>query len=116
MPSQEDYLDQLLKNMSDEQKQNSDEEDSILNLAPDIDEISSMSEDEIMQLLAAGENSAEENDISEEPEDVLDMLTEPGDNDLQAIQELLQKSDNNEMVEEENQETEAQTLTTEPER
>lgn len=114
MPSQEDYLDQLLKNMSDEQKQNSDEEDSILNLAPDIDEISSMSEDEIMQLLAAGENSAEENDISEEPEDVLDMLTEPGDNDLQAIQELLQKSDNNEMVEEENQETEAQTLTTEP--
>lgn len=106
MPSQEDYLDQLLKNMSDEQKQNSDEEDSILNLAPDIDEISSMSEDEIMQLLAAGENSAEENDISEEPEDVLDMLTEPGDNDLQAIQELLQKSDNNEMVEEENQETE----------
>lgn len=108
MPSQEDYLDNLLRDVtesnelqeSDPEQEGDPEQD---NAAPDLDAVTGMSEDEIDRLLSAGSgqdtdelSSASDMDLSDE--DVLKMLEDSDDEDLQDIQELLQKSDNNEAV------------------
>ena len=65
------------------------------------EEESSMSEDDIERLLAANRETAESNIGSSEEEfqgDVVDLLQGTDDSELQEIQDLLEKSDNNEAV------------------
>lgn len=104
MPSQEDYLDNLLKDLSEEDEaaeasgQDMPEQDVS---APDLDAAAEMSEDEIERLLSAGQADDElqkASDAELPDEDVLKMLEGSEDEELQGIQELLQKSDNNEAV------------------
>lgn len=107
MPSQEDYLDNLLKDLSEEDE--AAEEAHELDIpeqdvsAPDLDAAAEMSEDEIERLLSAGAGQADDelqkaSDMELPDEDVLKMLEDSEDEELQGIQELLQKSDNNEAV------------------
>ena len=115
MPSQEDYLDNLLKDLTESNEQDEslfgqDEEEiepdagiSALDAeVPDLDAVSEMSEDEINRLLSAGADQEDElssaSDMDLSDEDVLKMLEESDDEELQDIQDLLQKSDNNEAV------------------
>lgn len=122
MPSQEDYLDNLLKDVtesdeSDESIFGQDTETFDLDAetpdpevgasdldieAPDLDAVSEMSEDEIDKLLSAGADQEDElssaSDMDLSDEDVLKMLEESDDEELQDIQDMLQKSDNNEAV------------------
>lgn len=129
MPSQEDYLDNLLKDVTgsdepDESIFGQDAETADLGVeapdtdteapdlgveasdldieAPDLDAVSEMSEDEIDKLLSAGAEQEDElssaSDMDLSDEDVLKMLEESDDEELQDIQDLLQKSDNNEAV------------------
>lgn len=65
------------------------------------EEESSMSEDDIERLLAANRETAESDIGSSEEEfqgDVVDLLQGTDDSELQEIQDLLEKSDNNEAV------------------
>ena len=65
------------------------------------EEESPMSEDDIERLLAANRETAESNIGSSEEEfqgDVVDLLQGTDDSELQEIQDLLEKSDNNEAV------------------
>ena len=128
MPSQEDYLDNLLKDIGHEEQEaqpvqeavpQSDENNENVGKdaerqAPDLEAASDMSEDEIGQLLSGGLDASRlENDQTEEEnnelfhasdmdlsdEDVLKMLAESDDDDMQEIHSLLNKSDNHESVE-----------------
>ena len=128
MPSQEDYLDNLLKDIGHEEQEaqpvqeavpQSDENNENVGKdaerqAPDLEAASDMSEDEIEQLLSGGLDASRlENDQAEEEnnelfhasdmdlsdEDVLKMLAESDDDDMQEIHSLLNKSDNHESVE-----------------
>lgn len=128
MPSQEDYLDNLLKDVGHEEQEaqpvqeavpQSDENNENVGMdaerqAPDQEAASDMSEDEIEQLLSGGLDASRlENDQAEEEnnelfhasdmdlsdEDVLKMLAESDDDDMQEIHSLLNKSDNHESVE-----------------
>lgn len=128
MPSQEDYLDNLLKDIGHEEQEaqpvqeavpQSDENNENVGKdaerqAPDLEEASDMSEDEIEQQLSGGLDASRlENDQAEEEnnelfhasdmdlsdEDVLKMLAESDDDDMQEIHSLLNKSDNHESVE-----------------
>lgn len=128
MPSQEDYLDNLLKDIGHEEQEaqpvqeavpQSDENNENVGKdaerqAPDLEEASDMSEDEIEQLLSGGLDASRlENDQAEEEnnelfhasdmdlsdEDVLKMLAESDDDDMQEIHSQLNKSDNHESVE-----------------
>lgn len=143
MPSQEDYLDSLLKDLAIEQENRTAEEEPMpaeeepmpageepmlteeepmlaeeesafaeeepvyaeaepvaAEEAPMLEDVDGMSEEEIIRLLSmsndSDENSAE---AKAEPGDVLELLSDTNDADLQAIQELLEKSDNNETIE-----------------
>ena len=104
MPSQEDYLDNLLKDIGHEEQE----------AQPVQEAESDMSEDEIEQLLSGGLDASRlENDQAEEEnnelfhasdmdlsdEDVLKMMAESDDDDMQEIHSLLNKSDNHESVE-----------------
>lgn len=128
MPSQEDYLDNLLKDIGHEEQEaqpvqeavpQSDENNENVGKdaerqAPDLEAASDMSEDEIEQQLSGGLDASRlENDQAEEEnnelfhasdmdlsdEDVLKMLAESDDGDMQEIHSLLNKSDNHESVE-----------------
>ena len=128
MPSQEDYLDNLLKDIGHEEQEAqpvqeavppSDENNENVGKdaerqAPDLEAASDMSEDEIEQQLSGGLDASRlENDQAEEEnnelfhasdmdlsdEDVLKMLAESDDDDMQEIHSLLNKSDNHESVE-----------------
>lgn len=128
MPSQEDYLDNLLKDIGHEEQEaqpvqeavpQSDENNENVGKdaerqAPDLEAASDMSEDEIEQLLSGGLDASRlENDQAEEEnnelfhasdmdlsdEDVLKMMAESDDDDMQEIHSLLNKSDNHESVE-----------------
>lgn len=125
MPSQEDYLDNLLKDIGSENKDEQPTQETALQAdendgkaadrqAPGLEEASDMSEDEIEQLLSGGLDASRlENDQAEEEnnelfhasdmdlsdEDVLKMLAESDDDDMQEIHSLLNKSDNHEPVE-----------------
>lgn len=115
MPSQEDYLDNLLKDVTesgevDENVSGQDAEIAASEAempvtdteAPDLDAVSEMSADEIDQLLSAGTDQEDEllnaSDMDLSDEDVMKMLEESDDEELQDIQDMLQKSDNNEAV------------------
>lgn len=110
MPSQEDYLDSLLKDVSESnemQENESGEEVAVRQeddaAAPDLDTVTEMSEDEIDRLLSAGTGQEDDelstaSDMDLSDEDVLKMLEDSDDEELQDIQDLLQKSDNNEAV------------------
>ena len=110
MPSQEDYLDNLLKDMTaNEEMQEADSmsEHSLENndeqeYPVDLDSVSNMTEEEIEQLLSAGTQTddtlLEASDMDLSDEDVLKMLEESDEQDLKDIQELLEKSDRNEAV------------------
>lgn len=104
MPSQEDYLDNLLKDIGHEEQE----------AQPVQEAASDMSEDEIEQQLSGGLDASRlENDQAEEEnnelfhasdmdlsdEDVLKMMAESDDDDMQEIHSLLNKSDNHESVE-----------------
>lgn len=128
MPSQEDYLDNLLKDIGHEEQEaqpvqeavpQSDENNENVGKdaerqAPDLEAASDMSEDEIEQQLSGGLDASRlENDQAEEEnnelfhasdmdlsdEDVLKMLAESDDDNMQEIHSLLNKSDNHESVE-----------------
>ena len=67
----------------------------------DFSEVSSMSEEEIEKLLAAGREVSEDSnkDVSEDlGDDIVDILAVSDDSELKEIQNLLEKSDNNEAV------------------
>lgn len=105
MPSQEDYLDNLLKDMADKEQREEQEQKEVKeqDFALDLDAINDIGEDEIEKLLSAGAQQEENNlygvsDMDLPDEDVLKMLGESDDSDLQEIQELLEKSDRNEAV------------------
>lgn len=122
MSSQEDYLDNLLKDVAESDEPDEsifgqsaetadlDAESSAPGVeasdsgteAPDLDAVSEMSEDEIDKLLSAGADQEDElssaSDMDLSDEDVLKMLEESDDEELQDIQDMLQKSDNNEAV------------------
>lgn len=93
MPSQDDYLDELLKGMSLEE----DDRRGVDQGAPDIDALSEMSEEEISKLLAAGTGSRREKENTQE--DLQDMLDGTKDRELREIHDLLEKSDRNEEIE-----------------
>jgi len=104
MPSQDDYLDELLKGMSEEENKGAAKPGGAE--AIDLDAVTEMTEEDIARLLEAGEEVAADNrkkgSKSEEEADsmgdVLSMLEGTEDSDLQEIQDLLQKSDNKEAV------------------
>ena len=90
MPSQEDILNELLKEMPEK-------EDSLAGdgTAPDLDDLAGMSEEQIAMLLAEGE-AGRHPEAEETAEDMLELAGR--DSDVQEIQELLEKSDRNESV------------------
>lgn len=97
MPSQEDYLDELLKNMPEEDETIGDEDRA--GNAPDLDALAEMSEEEIAKRLSQGEAGGRMQP-GEDVEDVLDIPRERGNGDLDEIQDLLRKADRNETLDE----------------
>lgn len=130
MASQEDYLDELLQNLTEEQENDipvlPDEDmdavdiDALLQSAIDshdtttVEDTANMSEDAIARLLEASQNGDSLEEVDVEPvdesdilmqEDVLtSLLTDSNDADLMEIQDLLEKADNNEEIVEETEE------------
>lgn len=135
MPSKEDYLDDLLKDMDvlgEEFSVNSDDvndielkddilDEDIMNILNSVengelqnsgtesdsigvDDTKNMSEEDIEKLLSTElENAEVAEDVApeENSEDLMNLLKQTDDNnDLQEIHDLLQKSDNNEAVDE----------------
>ena len=121
MPSQEDYLDKLLKELPEEEASdvpegNSDEERERLadfledlsedsSQSADLDMVSGLSEEDIAARLSAAQNAEEPGGEhqSVEPEvnmagDVLDIPESAGDSEVREIQDLLKKSDRNESI------------------
>jgi hypothetical protein len=112
MPSEEKYLDDLLKGIDPDKQQDetldekpkeqetgqTKEEMSAADMSS-VDDISGMSEDEIMELLSASEEAAKgfskQDSAQEKASDVLDIQAGAGDDDLMAIQDLLEKADEN---------------------
>ena len=102
MSSQDDYLDELLKQMP------LDEDEAAGGREPgglDVETVSAMTEAEIAQLLAQGraEGRQEQKELSSgeeasSPEDVLGMLKDADDRELREIRNLLEKSDRNETI------------------
>ncbi|HBA47168.1 MAG TPA: hypothetical protein DCZ91_05095 [Lachnospiraceae bacterium] len=92
MPSQEDYLNELLNGMpgKDGTARNDVQ-------APDLEDLEDMSEEQIARLLEEGK-AGSPSYAGEAAEDVLDMAGGSGDSDLEEIQDLLRKSDRNETV------------------
>lgn len=92
MPSQEDYLNELLNGMPDKDgdARNTDH-------APDLGDLEDMSEEQIARLLEEGKAGSPSYEKSP-AEDVLDIISGSGDQDLQEIRDLLRKSDRNETV------------------
>lgn len=99
MPSQEDYLDGLLKELSEDEEQQSKASGSSPKDAPEIDDIGNMSEDDIIRLLSASDQketgktqSAAGTQKQEQPKQPADRAEQEED-DLQAIRELLEQAD-----------------------
>lgn len=115
MPSQEEYLDNLLKglNESDDMNEREAEAAAIDFADAEIKEFTNsggvigvndtirLSEDDIERLLLEQEQPIEEETPEEEQDkDLMDLLNGEDDSNLQDIQNLLQKADNNEAVSE----------------
>ncbi|MBE5878072.1 MAG: hypothetical protein E7290_14460 [Lachnospiraceae bacterium] len=135
MPSQEEYLDNLLKDLNNDvetteldditdsakEPESTDEEKEFLESviaglddvdtyeeienvnvdAPVVEELSSMSEEDIEKLLSAAEYEETKNENIEIDTDLMDLLQEYEDRELQDIHDMLDKSDHNEAVDEE---------------
>lgn len=69
---------------------------------PDLETVSAMSEEEIDRILESGLEEPTSGSDNEQfaDEDLLDLLDDTDDGDLQEIQDLLQKADNDEAVDE----------------
>lgn len=93
MSSQEDFLDELLKDISTEDEQTGADTDS-----PDIDAVAGMSEAEIAKRLEEGMGNVPDGKEDSLQGDVLDILGEVEDGDLRDIQDMLKKSDRNEAI------------------
>lgn len=116
MLSQEDYLDKLLKGLTEDTEEPADgtaelQAGDTERLVADMDETdekmseeSALSEEEIEQMLqansAAGPEPRQDSETSEE--DLMSLLEKAGEDsdDLQDIRDMLQKADNNEAVDE----------------
>lgn len=116
MSSQEDYLDNLLKDLSGSTNKSENAEEEIQSVAevfPDVESTTTMSEKDIERLLAesvlpekeisvddaSGDRGTKESETEAyEIEDLMGMLKKTDDEDLQDIHELLQKSEHNEAV------------------
>ena len=99
-----DDIDALLQSVMDSQEEAPDDSFGTDNTM--VDDAASMSEEEISRLLEESqkiedskEEPAEEPSGSDEEDFLADILKEQDDADLKEIQELLQKSDNNEEIE-----------------
>lgn len=122
MPSQEDYLDNLLKDIGNDEKKEEQyrETDDLEDFggewqedgqsAPDFGTVADMTEDEIENLLSGGaesesqESAAEElfgasSDMDLSDEDVLKLLSESDDSDMREIHGLLEQDSKHEPVE-----------------
>lgn len=103
MPSQDNYLDELLKGMPPEEGADDEPKEQETG-GLDIDAVSGMSEEEIERLLAGGTGSSGQEGLyasqKEDPpqEDVLNLLNGTRDKDLRAIQDMLEKSDRDEAI------------------
>ena len=93
MSSQENLLDELLKDISEEDEQTGQEMSS-----PDIDAVAEMSEAEIAKRLEKGMGGAPGQKKDSSQGDVLDILGDTEDDDLQDIRDMLKKSDRNETI------------------
>lgn len=99
MPSQENELDGLLKELSREEKENTEFDPAMgEGQAPDLDTVAEMTEEEIEKRLSAGMQPGGNPAPAPVQEDVLDMLGAAGDEELQEIGDLLKKSDRNELI------------------
>lgn len=103
MPSQDDNLDELLNNISDEDEVIGEGAES--GQAPDLGALAEMSEEEIERLLSAG-GAGQSPQPGEAAKEVTDISGESGSSfqkagssDLQEIEELLQKADQKEVLE-----------------
>ena len=98
-----DHVDSIfdMDDLSDLLEEESEEKPADSAQGPDLNDVMEMSEDDIEKLLSNGfaEEGGENADSSDQ--DVLDMLEGTADDDLQDIQDMLQKSDNNEAVDDE---------------
>lgn len=136
MPSQDEYLDDLLKDLTDNLDEGKDapltdidmsdmdallqsataaheefglsDADSIIEELEKVDDasesvgiedMSNMTEEDIIKLLEGGQQDSEKKS-TDEVDDLMSLLNETDDKDLQEIQNLLQKADNNELIEE----------------
>lgn len=98
MPSQEDYLDQLLKKIEEDDilKKMVQENATIEDVLSDTD---MMSETQIDQILAENSASKESDEALSVPsQDLMSMLNDSKEEDLQDIYDLLNKSDNHEVI------------------
>lgn len=110
MPSQEDYLDNLLKDLTTEftgaENIAKETEPVIENNGFDVESTAGMTEEDIERMLSASMLQSEEtpNDVAPEKtedsemQDLMSMLQATDDEELQDIHDLLQKSDQNEAV------------------
>lgn len=122
MPSQEDYLDNLLKDIGNEKKEEQYQEPDGMDdfdsewqedgqPVPDAETVADMTEDEIEKLLSGGgEETSSRGNVAEElfeassdmdlsDEDVLKLLSESDDSDMREIHGLLEQDRKNEPVE-----------------
>lgn len=108
MPSQEEYLDNLLKDIMNENEAEETMPEPSGDLSDvdmsaehfDVQDTAAMGSEDIEQLLAQRQAEAMEPVIEEnsEPVDLLELLEEAEGAGIKDIQEMLQKSDNNEPV------------------
>lgn len=98
MPSQDNSLDELLREMTEDEEELPVGQEA---KTPEIDDLSELSEAEIARLLSAGTKEKKENVSRQEDtyqKDVLSMLDGTEDRELQEIQGLLEKSDRSETI------------------
>ena len=94
MPSGEEYQDSPMSGEPAGKAEKAEEKDS---QAPGMDALAGMTEDDIAAFLS---QSRVESQGSQAEGDLLDMLEGEDDSDLQDIQDMLQKSDRNETIQE----------------
>ena len=105
MSSQDDYLDELLKEMPLEEDEDGTDDGQTAN-RPDVEAVSEMTEDEIARLLDQGKAEGRQGQEktralggdASAAQDVMGMLDKTEDRELKEIRNLLEKSDKNETI------------------
>lgn len=123
MASQEEYLDQILKEMMDGGKSEPAQPKPVYEEEPESDEDDAPGEDEIERMLAearAGADEPQEDQEIPENQDLMELLAGTGDGDMEEVHDLLQKSDENIAVDDaifepENEEPDLDAVLAEPE-